>query len=169
MKAVAKRAGVAVQTVYATFGSKRGIVAALLDDARFGDAYKETVRQARQTSDPRGRVRFAARIACKVHEAECAEIAWLLSIVGVSPELAHVEVDASEARRESRHALVILLAQNGALKPGLNVERARDVLWALTGRELYRALVVTREWTPGAYEGWLAALLERELLADLSS
>jgi AcrR family transcriptional regulator len=164
MNAVAERAGVAVQTVYAAFESKRGIVAALLDEARFGATYKETVRQARETNDPRSRVRFAARIACKVHEAECAEIALLLSIVGVSPELAQGEADAEMARREAQHALVILLAESEALKPGLDVERARDVLWALTGRDLFRAMVVTRRWAVDAYERWLADLLERELL-----
>jgi AcrR family transcriptional regulator len=164
INAVADQAGVAVQTVYAAFGSKRGIIAALLDEVRFGEPYKEAVRQARGTTDLRTRLRFAASIACKVHDAERAEIALLHGIMGVSPELAQIEADAEMARRDAQLDLVSLLVEAGAVKPGLDMERARDVLWAFTGRDLYRMLVVTRRWSTEAYEHWLAALLERELL-----
>jgi AcrR family transcriptional regulator len=164
INAVAQEAGVAAQTVYAAFGSKRGIIAALLDDARFGEAYKDAVRQARETRNLRSRVRLAARIACRVHGAESAEIAMLHGIIGVSPELAKIEVDAEMARRDAQYDLVSLLFEAGELRPELDMDRARDVLWAFTGRDLYRMLVATRHWSAEAYERWLADLLEKELL-----
>src|SRR4051812_13351262 len=54
---IAKAAGVSAPAIYATFGSKRGIVSALLDHARFGTAYKEHVLKARKTEDPEERLR----------------------------------------------------------------------------------------------------------------
>src|SRR5580693_6965427 len=49
--AVAKAAGVAVPTVYAIFGSKKGIVSELLDAARFGEAYHALIGQVMKSTD----------------------------------------------------------------------------------------------------------------------
>ena len=52
----------------------------------------------------------------------------------------------------------------GSLQPGLSVRRAVDLYVALTGPEIYRELVVSRGWTPAAYERWLASALTSALL-----
>ena len=43
MEAIAREAGVATPTVYAVFGSKRNILAELIDRAAFGPAYQDLV------------------------------------------------------------------------------------------------------------------------------
>jgi hypothetical protein len=66
---------------------------------------------------------------------------------------------AATIRRES-HAgasgLVEHLAGMGALRPGLDVEQARDELWVLIQPEMYRLLVGDRGWTLDELEAWLA-------------
>ena len=63
IEAIAQRAEVSAQTVYAIFKSKTGRLVELLDQAAFGADYEDSVRQAMSTTDPESRLRFAARIA----------------------------------------------------------------------------------------------------------
>ena len=51
------------------------------------------------------------------------------------------------------------------LEPGVTVDEAAAVLSALAMPEIYRELVVTRGWTPDAFEQWLGKTLTRLLLA----
>src|SRR5713226_3842289 len=66
IEAIARRAEVSAQSVYAIFKSKTGILIELLDDSAFGSDYDDLVRQALNASDPETRLRFAARIARQI-------------------------------------------------------------------------------------------------------
>jgi hypothetical protein len=44
----------------------------------------------------------------------------------------------------------------GALRPGLDVDRATDILWTLNNPDVWQLLVGRRRWTPAEYEEWLA-------------
>ena len=57
-----------------------------------------------------------------------------------------------------------MLADRGALRPGLSVEDARDGLWTLTSLAVYDMLVVTRGWSAERYERWLRDALGGLLL-----
>jgi hypothetical protein len=46
----------------------------------------------------------------------------------------------------------------------MTLAAAQDVFWTLTGRDLFRMLVVERRWSVERYQGWLGALLATELL-----
>ncbi len=50
------------------------------------------------------------------------------------------------------------------LAKGLTLQKARDILWTLTGRDMYRMLVIERGWTSDEYEKWLAQILVKSLL-----
>src|SRR6266699_5033752 len=60
IEAIAERAEVSAQSVYAIFKSKTGILIALLDQSMFGPDYEEVVQQALSASDPETRLRRAA-------------------------------------------------------------------------------------------------------------
>src|SRR6266571_4160276 len=66
IEAIARRAEVSAQSVYAIFKSKTGILVELLDQSAFGADYEDSVRQAMSTTDPESRLRFAARIARQI-------------------------------------------------------------------------------------------------------
>jgi len=162
--AIAKEAGVAPQTVYAVFGSKQGILAEILDQARFSDRYEALIAEAMKTDEPETRLRFAGKIARQIFDSERSELELLRGAGVVSPELAMKEQDR-EATRYSRQAgMIEFLAESKCLKPELEVTAALDILWALTSRELYRSLVISRGWTGDAYEVKLGDLLVAALM-----
>jgi hypothetical protein len=47
------------------------------------------------------------------------------------------------------------LGRRGALREGIDVRSATDVLYTIGGPEKFRQLVRERGWTPARYERWL--------------
>jgi AcrR family transcriptional regulator len=164
--AVARVAGVSPQTVYGAFDSKRGIVAELLERARFGPGYQALVAEARQVADPRVRLEYAARISRQIYDSERETLELLRGAASVSPELAALEREHEDERRGVQAAHVKGLAEAGVLRPDLDVREARDILWALTSRDMYRLLVVARGWSSDRYERWLRGAIARELVGS---
>lgn len=163
--AIAREAEVAAPTVYAVFGSKTGILAELLDQARFGPGFAELIRQTKETAEPAERLQFVARIARSVYDAESTMVDLLRGAGAVAPELATAENKLECRRYEAQEQNISLIIQAGRLREGLDATTARDVLWSLTGRELYRMLVRERGWTPDRYEAWLADMLIAALIS----
>jgi hypothetical protein len=64
---------------------------------------------------------------------------------------------------------VTSLEAQGALRPGLGVDEAADILWTLNHPDLWHLLVGERGWTPQAWERWFSETSCRELLIDPSS
>jgi len=164
IEAIANKAEVSVPTVYAVFGSKTGILAELMDEATFGPEYEQLVRQALETEDPRKRLRLAAGIARQIHDAASSTFDLMRGAGVVAPELAELEKKRERHRYDAQQGMIDFLSQAGRLRPGVNNQVARDILWALTGRELYRALVRERGWTSQKYEDWLGETLVASLL-----
>jgi AcrR family transcriptional regulator len=164
--AIAERAEVSPQSVYAIFKSKTGILAELVDQTSFGSTYDELVRQALGTSDPDARLKFAARIARQIHEAQSATFDLLRGAGVVAPELAKLEQEREGVRYERQEKTMILLRDRGRLRPELGYQAARDIFWMFTGRDVYRMLVRERGWSPQKYEEWLGNILVRVLLVS---
>jgi len=166
VEAVARRAEVSVQTVYAVFGSKTGILAELLNQTTFGADYEETVRQTLEEKDAERRLRGAARIARQIHDAQRAGFELLRGAGVVAPELARLEQQRERIRYEREEAMILSLRKAKRLRPGLSYRTARDILWTLTGSEVYRMLVRERGWSSARYQEWLADTLVHSLLID---
>src|SRR5215472_8874853 len=98
--AIAQRAEVSAQSVYAIFKSKTGILTELLDQSTFGPDYDGTVRQTLSTRDPETRLRFAARIARQIHDASSTIFDLLRGAGVIAPELAKLEEQRERLRYE---------------------------------------------------------------------
>jgi hypothetical protein len=61
-----------------------------------------------------------------------------------------------------------LLAERGALREGLSVEDARDVIWTLCSLAVHDHLVIERGWSSDKYGDWLARMLMAALLPGAS-
>jgi AcrR family transcriptional regulator len=160
--AIAREAGVAAPTVYAAFRSKRGLVAEILDRARMGPSYTELVKAAHAEVEPEAKVRCTAAIARQVFDAERSEMDLLRGAGVVSPEFGDEERERNRYIGQKR--LVDFLSAAGRLHEGLDSATARDVLYALTCRDLYRQLVVVRGWSSSKYESWLGQTLVTSLV-----
>ena len=60
--------------------------------------------------------------------------------------------------------IVETLHARGALRPGLGVARATDILWTLNHPDVWLLLVGERGWTPGQWERWFADTACQQLL-----
>jgi len=166
IEAIAQRAEVSAQSVYAVFRSKTGILTELLDQSTFGNEYEEAVRQALSARDPETRLRLVAGIARQIHEPLSAAFDLLRGAGVIAPDLARLEQQREDLRYERQERMIISLRDEGRLREGLNFATARDIFWMLTGREAYRMLVRERRWPPQKYQDWLADTLVDCLLTQ---
>ena len=163
---IAREAGVAEPTVYAIFGSKRRILAELVDRARYGPAFQKLIDEAEAVSDPVARLRLTARIVRQVCDGERAEIELLRKARVVCPEIEARYEELESGRYEAQCLTVKLLVRSGRLKPGVSPQEARDLLWTFTSRDIYRLLVVGRGWSSDRYERWLGDTLVAQVAAS---
>jgi AcrR family transcriptional regulator len=164
--AIAQEAQVSAPSVYAIFKSKAGILRELLDQAGFGPDYESAVKRALSASDPVVRLRLAAPIARGIHESQSAILDLLRGAGVVAPELARLERQKERQRYERQEGTVALLRSSGKLRAGLDYTTARDIFWALTGRDVFRMLVRERSWSADKYEDWLANTLVDSLVGS---
>jgi len=165
IEAIARRAEVSAQSVYAIFKSKTGILTEVLDQSTFGPDYDDAVREALNASAPETRLRVAAGIARQIHDAQSATFDLLRGAGVVAPELAKLEQQRECLRYERQERMIASLREAGRLQPALDYETARDIFWMFTGRDVYRMLVRERGWSPQRYQEWLADTLVLSLLA----
>ena len=161
IEAIAAQAGVAIPTVYAAFGSKRGIMQALMGRATFSGDYERLVRESNASSDPEARLRIAAKIARGIFDSLRCEVEVLRGATAVAPEFIR---ERERVRYERQGGLIQFLDKQGALRPGITATLARDILWTLTSYDIHRRLVVERNWSSDRYEEWLGDTLVATLL-----
>ena len=82
----------------------------------------------------------------------------------VDPEIAVLERGRTAQRLGNYRHAARLLADRGALRPGMTIDGAAAAIFALGHPETYRALVLDGDWNDDAWANWLHATLEAALL-----
>jgi len=166
LEAVAEVAEVSSKTIAAVFGSKRALLAEVINPEAFSTPVKLLIEELRATEDPSRRLSLVAQITRQAYEPLASSLELLRTAGAVAPELADLAQQVEARRRRNQARLMASLYEQGALRSGLSFEEATDVLWALTSYDVYRMLVVEQSWEPERYETWLAQLLVQHLLAS---
>jgi AcrR family transcriptional regulator len=170
--AIAEKADVAVQTVYAVFGNKRAILNELLATRVVGDDHasplqnREQWQEIEREADPRRQLALLAALATQIGNRIGSLYQVLAGAAGSDPEIAELYQKQQQARYDDQQRLARSLARKGALKEGLPAATATDIMWAIANPTTHYALISERRWTPGQYEQWLAHMLTCALLAD---
>jgi AcrR family transcriptional regulator len=164
LEAIAEIAEVSPKTVSAVFGSKRAILAELINPNAFSTDVQHLLDELRATPEPSRRLSLVAQITRQAYEPLVLELELLRTAGAVAPELADLARHIGTRRRQNQAQLIAYLHERQVLRHGLPPEEATDVLWALTSYDLYRMLVVEQRWEPTRYETWLAQLLIQHLL-----
>ena len=170
MQAVAGEARVALKTVYVAFETKSGVLRALWNLRLRGDEGDAPVperpwyREVLAEPDPRRRLRLTAAHSRRVKE----RIGPLFEVIR-GAALADADIAALWERIETEFhgaqgAIVQALHADGALREGLDVERATDVLWTLNHPGTWQLLVGERGWTPAEWEAWFEDAAASQLL-----
>lgn len=161
---IAQSGDVSIPTVYALFQSKRGVLRALMDEVLPADQFDALVEMSIQEKSPEIRLSISAKIARQMYDAEKVQMNLFRGAVVLAPEFKELEKER-EMRRYSRQEVTIkAMVREKSLAKGLSEARARDILWAFTGRDMYRMLVVEQGWASEEYERWLAQLLINNLM-----
>ena len=96
--------------------------------------------------------------------ARSSEVYRILSSAsGADPAAAELFADYQHNRDAGQGQIARSLSRAGALRPGLRERDAADLIHALMSPELYRLLVIDRNWSPERYEQWLAGILVDQL------
>src|SRR5947209_7004143 len=164
LEAIAEIAEVSPKTIAAVFGSKRALLAEVINPEAFSTHVRQLIEELRALEDPSRRLSLVAQITRQAYEPLASSLELLRTAGAVAPELADVTRQIEARRRQNQARLIASLREQGALRPGLSFEEATDVLWALTSYDLYRMLVMEQRWPPERYETWLAQLLIEHLL-----
>jgi AcrR family transcriptional regulator len=172
MPAIATEAGVVVETIYRSFGSKAGLFRAVVEAVLAGGASRAEVaveerpaiRAVINEPDPRRQVARYAATQPGIHRRSGELLRALRDAAPTDPELQRLW-DEMEAWRYSGHSrFVQMLAEQGRLLPQRPIEEACDVVWTLCSLAVHDLLILGRGWDYQRYEAWLAAVLTRELL-----
>jgi AcrR family transcriptional regulator len=171
--AIARAARTPSTTVYRLFGSKRGLLAAVMDTALGGDdepiafVDRPTVRAALSEPDPRLFLNCFARVARELLERSAAVQYTLMTAASVDREAAEMLTEIQRQRYAGQSRIAAGLAARNALSPDLEERDAADIVYVLMSPDVYRILTAERGWDANTYESWLARSL-RALLLDSS-
>jgi AcrR family transcriptional regulator len=163
---IAQTAAVSAPTIYSLFQSKRGVLRALMDEVFPKDQFEALVESSTEAKFPEARLQFSAKIARQMYDAERLQMDIFRGASVLAPEFKELE-NEREMRRYNRQELTIkAMVKEQSLAIGLSITKARDLLWAFTGRDLYRMLVIEQGWTSDEYEEWLAQMLINSLVKN---
>lgn len=170
IEAIATGAGVALPTVYAAFGSKRGVLSKLLarlvSDVPGGSSVMQTAQaqEVLMIPDRAQALRLFARQMRSIQER-------VIPILEVMKNAARTEADVAELYAKSyagRYAnLEILarsLAERGPLRDNQTIENAARTIWTLVSPDVRQILTIHAGWSGERYETWLADLLIAAIL-----
>ncbi len=162
---IARAAGVAVPTVYASAGSKADILSALIMPFTRAQPVEETMAAVSVGTDSAEVLALTCAGVRRMHEEHRDVVTVLFPQTESEPAAAHVYRQVIETYQEGLGVTADRLMTLGGVKPGLDREGVLDLLWFYFGLAGWRSLCTDRGWTPERAEKWLveaatAAILE---------
>lgn len=162
VQAIAEEAGVAPQTVYASFGNKpsilKGMRETMIRDARITELMDEAAGEPRASR----RLELWAKLVRQQMETS-------YDVIAIHREAARSDASVAEAYRRvldnrARVFAEFVAGLGDQLAAGLDAKAATDLLWAFSNEGLWQELTMERGWSPQDFERWLAGALIHQLL-----
>lgn len=167
---VAQEANVSPETIYKAFGSKGALLGAVVTASIRGDTDATPLRRRpvidaiRQEQYPRRQLEMYGSLLAEVNPRLAPLVRVMREAAPGDPDIGAALVQLRANRLEGMSEFAALLADRGALRPGVSKQEARDVLWSLNSPELYELLVLERRWSARRYGRWIAQQLAAALL-----
>jgi AcrR family transcriptional regulator len=174
MPAIAREAGVVVETIYRVFGSKSALFRAVVEALLAGGPTRAEVPVEERPAihaiidepDPRRKVALYAATQPGIHRRAGPLLSALRDAQASDRELARLWAELEAWRYEGQGRFVAQLAERGGLRGDRSLDEAKDLVWTLCSLAVHDLLVLERGWTAERYEAWLAAALIHELVGD---
>lgn len=172
---VARAAGVALDTVYASVGRKPVLLRLLVETALSGTdeaipaEERDYVRGIRQAATAHEKLTLYAAAVREIHERLAPLFLVLRAAAAHDAELDALWREIAERRARNMRLFAANLAETGELRPELTIHEVADIVWSTNAAEFYVLLVHERGWSPERFERWLSDAWARLLLLDQPS
>jgi AcrR family transcriptional regulator len=170
LEQVAEDAGVAVQTVYFHFGNKRTLLKEALDIAAVGDDEpvplldRPLLDEIRNEPDPARMIELWVANGVAILKRIGPIMRVVRDAAGTDPDLAAQWATNQQQTLTAQRRLAQILADREALKPGMTVQEATDIIFTLNSIEVSWLLTTTCGWTVPHREAWITHTLRTALL-----
>ena len=170
MPAIARAAGVALDTVYATIGNKPTLFRLLVETAISGEdeavpaEARDYVRAIHAEPDPARKLEIYATALGAIQPRLAPLFQVLQAAAPLDRNLKSLWTEIARRRAANMQLLAEELAASGRLRRGLSIAMAADIIWSMNAPEFYLLLVAQRAWSPVAFAQWLGDAWIRLLL-----
>ena len=170
MDAVAQRAEVSLKTVYNAYRTKAGLLRAVWDLSLKGDlddapvAERDWYTELLAEPDPHRQLAMTAESSRVVKTRIGPMLKVIRDAAPIDEDLAALWELIQTDFWANQRVIVESLAAKGSLRPGLDVQRATDLLWTLNHPDVWLLLVDRRGWSPQEWERWFAESCRAQLL-----
>jgi AcrR family transcriptional regulator len=169
--AIAGRAGVAVDTVYAAAGRKPDLVRELVETAISGEGaavpalQRDYVRRVREAATAREKLAVYAAAVAQIAGRMLPVQRALAGAALADPACAALRDEISARRAANMRLFAADLRATGELRADLDDDTVADVVWSTNAPEYQALLLGERGWSTERYGTWLADAWARLLLA----
>lgn len=161
VSAVADHAGVSDRLLYNVFGSKRDLLMALLDD--FAPTPRSQHEAMLKEAAPAEQIGLLLDFTTGYYDVAADLIRVAMGAAGSEPDLAAFVERGESFRRSAQRPLVEQWGLRRVLAQGASVDEAADLMWTMTGPEVYLKLR-SAGWTAPRIRASITRLLVRALL-----
>lgn len=169
--AIAERARVAVDTVYASVGRKPALMRELVETSISGQSHavpaleRDYVARVRAAGDAREKLAIYAASVVGLQQRLAPIFLALREAGATDASCRSLWQEISERRAANMRLFAADLRATGQVRADLSDDEVADIVWSLNSSEYFVLLVYERGWTPLQLERWLAQAWERLLLA----
>lgn len=170
MPAIARAADVALDTVYATVGTKAALFRLLVEAALSGEdavvpaEQREYVRAIREEPDAARKLQIYANALAEIQPRLAPLFQVLQTAAPLDADLGALWREISTRRAANMRLMAKNLASTGRVRADLPESTVADVLWTMNSPEFYLLLVEQRGWSSQEFGSWLADAWVRLLL-----
>jgi AcrR family transcriptional regulator len=169
---IAARAGVSVDTVYASVGRKPVVLRELVETALSGTDHavvaqqREYVMAIREAPTAREKLTIYAAAVVKIQQRLAPVFMALRDAAVDDPACAALWTEISDRRARNMREFAADLRETGELRDDLSDDEVADIVWSMNAAEYWVLLVHQRHWTPKRFGEWLADAWARSLLSQ---
>lgn len=164
---VAEEAGVSRQTVYLHFGSRTGLLVAMVQHIDATGPLPGLIERVFDAPTAPEALDAVVDLHAEYYPMIYAIAAVFLAGKYEDEALRAAWAERMDSRRNLYHTVVERLESEGFLAPTWEgVEVATDLLWALTSWQLWEQLVIDRKWSKEEYLRHLRSMLRHLLVGE---
>lgn len=167
---IADRAGVSLDTVYATVGRKPDLLRELVETAISGTdeavpaEQRDYVTQVRAAAGAIDKISSYVLGLTAIQQRMAPVFLALRDAAATDAESAALWREIAQRRATNMRAFAADLRATGELRDDLTDQQVADVIWSMNAAEYWDLLVRERGWTPAEFSTWLIDAWTRLLL-----